>query len=556
MLSAQKRHVKAEKHFVLEQTTRQAEELFIEGNKEYILGHFQKAADLLQRALKIQPKNSAIYLKLTQCYGELKMLDKAFEMCQKAVEFEPENTYYTYFLAQMHEGRREYKEALKIYEKTIKTSKGTEKLLYDIVKLQVLLDEDNEAIKTYNKIEEIFGLDEDVIKQRQLLYLKHNRIPEVINEWKKLMEVNPENEYSLLDFVDILYDKNRHEDAKNILEDYISKNPNNPYVCMALFKLNEKEGKPNEAHSELVKAFQSPDIEIDAKINVLITILSQTNIDSLTQKRLIVLGDILVKTHPSDAKAYSMNGDILNLQEFKLEALSNYTKTAELDNSQFQVWEQIFDISSELNLNDTIIKYAENATEVFPTHPLFFFYAGMAYSSKKNHLEALEWYENGKKLVVNNNEYLVQFLIQIGDSYNNLKEYIKSDSSFEQALRIAPENPHVLNNYSYYLSLRKERLEDAKKMCEKMLEKKIDEPAYLDTYSWVLYQMKDYINAKIQIENAMKNTDDATIVEHYGDILFQLGESEKALSAWEKAKKGEGYSELLDKKIEDKKLYE
>jgi tetratricopeptide (TPR) repeat protein len=556
LLPAQKRNKKAEKKSVEEYTNRQAEELFIDGNKEFHLGRYPKAADFFHRALKFQPKTAAIYYKLTECYGEMRMLDKAFEMCQKAVEYAPENTHYTFYLAQMLEGQKKYKEAIKIYEKLIKAHKGQENLLLLIANLQVLLNEDNEAIKTYNKIEEIFGLNEEVIKQRQLLHLKHNRMPEVINEWKKLLEANPDNEYMLLDFVEMLYGFNRKDEAKKILQEYVSKNPNNPYLSLAFFKLYQSEGKVNEADTELQKAFQSPNIEIDAKIHVLFTILRQPSIDSLTQKRLTILGDMLVKTHPNEAKAHSMNGDILLLQEFKKEALSCYIKTAQLDNSQLEVWNRIFEISSELNLNDTIIKYAENATEVFPTHPLFYFYAGMAYSSIKNHHKALEWYENGKKLVVNNNEYLVQFLIQIGDSYNNLKEYIKSDSSFEQALRIEPDNPHVLNNYSYYLSLRKERLEEAKKMCEKMLQKKPDEPAYLDTYGWVLYQIKDYASAKKYIEKALEKTDDVTIIEHYGDVLYQLGEKEKAISAWEKAKKGDGYSELLDKKIEGKRLYE
>ena len=89
-----------------------------------------------------------------------------------------------------------------------------------------------------------------------------------------------------------------------------------------------------------------------------------------------------------------------------------------------------------------------------------------------------------------------------------------------------------------------------------MIQKSPDEPAYLDTFGWVLYQLKDYANAKKYIEKALVKSKDATIVEHYGDVLFQLGEKDNAFAQWEKAKKGEGYSDLLDKKISDKKLYE
>ena len=44
------------------------------------------------------------------------------------------------------------------------------------------------------------------------------------------------------------------------------------------------------------------------------------------------------------------------------------------------------------------------------------------------------------------------------------KEYESSDSLFELSLKINPSNPTVLNNYSYYLSLRGVDLEKAKEM--------------------------------------------------------------------------------------------
>ena len=48
----------------------------------------------------------------------------------------------------------------------------------------------------------------------------------------------------------------------------------------------------------------------------------------------------------------------------------------------------------------------------------------------------------------------------------------------------------------------------------------------------------------------------ATIVEHYGDVLFQLGREEEALKEWNAAKDLGSDSEWIDKKIRDKTLYE
>jgi len=46
------------------------------------------------------------------------------------------------------------------------------------------------------------------------------------------------------------------------------------------------------------------------------------------------------------------------------------------------------------------------------------------------------------------------------------------------------------------------------------------------------------------------------VLEHYGDVLFQLGESEKAIEYWIKAKNKGETSEFIDRKITEKKLFE
>jgi hypothetical protein len=47
-----------------------------------------------------------------------------------------------------------------------------------------------------------------------------------------------------------------------------------------------------------------------------------------------------------------------------------------------------------------------------------------------------------------------------------------------------------------------------------------------------------------------------TLLEHYGDVLYKLGEKEEAVQYWIDAKKAGDASGLIDKKIADKKLYE
>jgi predicted negative regulator of RcsB-dependent stress response len=66
---------------------------------------------------------------------------------------------------------------------------------------------------------------------------------------------------------------------------------------------------------------------------------------------------------------------------------------------------------------------------------------------------------------------------------------------------------------------------------------------------------KDYSLAKFYMETAMKNGGDknGVIVEHYGDILFMLGQKSEAMDLWKKALDiGDG-SELLSEKIKQQR---
>ena len=85
-----------------------------------------------------------------------------------------------------------------------------------------------------------------------------------------------------------------------------------------------------------------------------------------------------------------------------------------------------------------------------------------------------------------------------------------------------------------------------------------DNGTYQDTYAWILYELKEYEEAKQWMEKALKNGGDksAVVVEHYGDILYQLGNVEDAIIQWKKAKELGEASKFLGKKLEDSKLYE
>ena len=145
----------------------------------------------------------------------------------------------------------------------------------------------------------------------------------------------------------------------------------------------------------------------------------------------------------------------------------------------------------------------------------------------------------------------------LGDAYNATKAYEKSDKAYDDALAINPNNDGVLNNYSYYLALRKTSLDKAEKMSALLIKNNPDNPTFLDTYAWVLYSRQKYKEARKVMERAVSTGNaTATHFEHYGDILFQLGDVTGAVQQWEKARGLNANSEILNKKIANRQIYE
>ena len=151
----------------------------------------------------------------------------------------------------------------------------------------------------------------------------------------------------------------------------------------------------------------------------------------------------------------------------------------------------------------------------------------------------------------------LQMLISLGDVSFELKNYERSDSAYEAALEIDPNNATVLNNYAFYLSERDDNLEKAERMSKKSNLLVDNNSAFIDTYAWIMFKMKNYKEALEWMEQAMVLPDAQErpeLLTHYGDILAKSGQQEKAIEQWQKALTKGGDKVSLENKIKNPRL--
>lgn len=532
-----------------------SETFFTEGMKLYILGNYNEAHQYFLKAYQITPDNAGLNFMMGKTSFILRNFQQALEYSTRALKLDSKNKYNYLLLAQVHEKMANYDEAIKVYKKLLAEIPGSEEYYYDLAAIYVFIQKYDEAISIYNKIENIHGISPELTHQKQQIYLRTNKLDQAIAEGYKLIETNPhEVDYKIIQ-AELLYSNERKEEAAKLVNKILEENPENGQAQLLLYEILSSQGKNKEAYQQLLLAFQNPEVDLDSKLRTLQQLLREA-IEEDQKNEIFKLTETAIKTHPGESKLITLAGDIYFTFQKREEAWHKYLEAATLNSENFNLWVQIISLDWEMNKPDSMIVHCEKALESFPNQAVLWLYSGTAYLIKKDYEKAIEMLEEGKKLAGNNQELRTQITIQLGDCYNGIKDYKKSDAAFEEVLRVDPNNAHVLNNYSYFLSLRKEKLERAKEMSEKLIKKYPDDATYLDTYGWVLYIMGDYVNAHRYLEKAAKDSDNGTILEHYGDVLYKLNKTESALEQWKKAKEKGDTSEFIDKKIADKKLYE
>jgi tetratricopeptide (TPR) repeat protein len=263
------------------------------------------------------------------------------------------------------------------------------------------------------------------------------------------------------------------------------------------------------------------------------------------------LVDILVKTNSDDFRVYTVYAEYLIRQGKLVEAREQLRQVLEKEKDNYLIWERMLMISNDLLDFKSIYTDAGQAIELFPSQPILYGLRAVACLQLQKYTEALEILDEGEPYLLDNKPMKIQFDLYRAEANYKLNKVEEAFKAFDDVISLDPENYLAMNNYAYYLSLRNENLEKAELLSGRAVKANPENPTYLDTYAWVLFMRKDYSLAKFYMEIALKNGGDknGVIVEHYGDILFMLGQKDQAVEQWKKAVTIGETSELVSEKI-------
>jgi tetratricopeptide (TPR) repeat protein len=549
-----------DKNKISEAQKTKAEMFFYEGLRLKALGDYRTAVINFDKVIAIDPNQAAAFYELSQMYLEMKTPETAFIYALKATTLDPKNEWYLIAAAEASEKSGNYLKAEKFYQALIELKPAHIESYFSLANMQLARKKYKEALRTYDILSKKLGVTEELAIQKEKIWLKLNKVPKALAEIQTLIDRYPKEPKYYLLLADIFVANNTPDKAFAIYQKVLQLDSNNGYAQLELAEYYRIKKQEPMAMRYLYVAFKNPQINIDHKVSILAPYFSVIGNQS-QRKRALELASFLIVAHPTEAKAFAIYADLLYQDKQLDSAKIIYLQTIALDKSVFAVWQNLLLLQAETQDYNGLLKSSNQAIELFPNQNFVFYLNAAAKYQAKDFAAAAVAYHQALAITFDNKEMQAQIYSGLGDVYNELKQYAKSDSFYNASLDLKPDEVFVLNNYAYYLALRKEQLPKAAQMAKHANELQPNNASFEDTYAWVLFKMANYEQALIWIELALSHseTQTATLMEHYGDILYFLTKKDAAVQAiekWKAAKTLGAGSEQLSEKIKEGKWIE
>ena len=549
------KNAKITQHSLSENEAKKYEHHYFLGLKLKTLENFEEAIKNFEKCIEIEKKISAPHYEIALISSEIGGYEMAIKSIENAISIEPSNKWYILLYAEILFSIQDYNKTSDQYKKLIQITNNIE-YYYKLAEVYIYQNDFKKAISVYDDLEKKSGFDKSISLQKHRLHRQINNISEAIKELEKILTVFSEDEESLEILSELYLLSDQKDKAFEVLKQLAEINPNNGRIHLTLADYYREKEDNKKSYEHLKNAFKSIELDVETKIRILVSYYQLIPINSEMRDQAYELIEILLKIYPENTNVINVYADILYTDKNYSEAKKQYLLVLENQKSNRQVWGQVLFILAEEEDYNSILETSKEALEYFPLEPLFYYFNAASNRTLENYEQAIDMLLTGKEFIVDNENLLVEMNSLLGDLYNSTGNYEESDSYYEAVLKIDSNNAVVLNNYAYYLSLRKKSLLKAKAMSQRCNEIQPNNGTYQDTYAWILYQLGDYEEAKKWLEQALNNgaSDSPVVVEHYGDVLYKLGLKDEALLEWNNAKKLGGSRDKLEKKINEKKL--
>lgn len=518
---------------------------------------YTAAFDLLKHCLEIHPNASSALYEIAQYYMYLKQVPQGQAALEKAVENAPDNFWYSQGLAALYQQQNQQDKAVELLEAM--AVRFPEKLdpLFNLLDIYGRDGKYEQMIATLDRIEGKMGKSEQLSMEKFRIYLQMKDDKKAFQEIESLVQEYPMDMRYQVILGDVYLQNGKKEEAYNIYQKVLETEPDNPMALYSLASYYEQTGQKDLYQQQLDTLLLNKKVLPDIKLNVMRQVIVENEQAGKDSVQVIGLFRKVMQQDVDDPQVPMLFAQYLLSKNMEEDAVPVLEQVVDLDPMNKAARLMLVSAAAKKEDYKQIIKVCEPGIEATPEALEFYYYLAIAYNQAEQPDSVLNVCRKALEHITDesNKEVVSDFHAMMGDMYYQKKQTEEAYAAYDSALVYNPSNITALNNYAYYLSLERRDLDKAEEMSYKTVKAEPNNATFLDTYAWILFEKGKYEEARIYIDNAIKSEEEKSseVLEHCGDIYFMTGDAESALKYWQQSLELGNDSEILKKKIEQKK---
>ncbi len=547
-------------HKAVIQSGNQGKPVKSDGSYDYLLtealrlkhvGDLNDAARLFEKCIEIEGTRAVPYFELAQIYSTAGMGDAALKYASTAARLEPANYWYQLASGSLFTQYLQKDSALVYFARALKADNRAVEVNSILAGLYAEKGEADKADSLFRVLDNAGALTDDMFLMMISGLIMKGEMDEAAGRTKKLILRQPEEmRYKAL-LADIYFEDGKLQKSDSIYKDIIGKNPDD-IETQLLFMMNLVYKKEYSGISAFLNnVFESEVVERERKVAVAGRLLTDTAYVKENQASLEESLLILEKKYPQDEEILSMRPAMYETAGRTEDAIARYEEALATVKPGFYFSERLILLYSDKREYRKLFNLASAYSRENNRSIIGKVYYAIAAMELKEYEIADGELKKALILAGNNEELKVQVLSMMGDLKYRMKDFDSSYGFYEEALKISPEEPLILNNYAYFLAEGGRDLKKALKMAELVMEKEGDNDTYIDTYAWVLYKLgryRDAYRAMMKIFSR-ENERDPEILEHMGFILKAMDNCTEAAVYWRSSMEKDSTKTYLEEEI-------
>lgn len=401
---------------------------FFESLKQKGIENYDKAVEFLAKCQQLEPNNPVVYFELGKNYLAQKKYKEAYDNFEKVTQFEPNNRWAWQGMYDVCYETRDFNQAIIIVEKLIEFKVDYKE---DLTSLYMETNQYDKALTLINELNESIGKSEkrelykaQILKDEKYQSVEKNNLLEQIKKF-------PKEESNYIQLIYLYSQSNQEEKALDIAKKLEKEIPTSDWAQVSLFKfhLNNNDGANAVKSMNIVLPSKKIDNKIKHRILNEFLIFAKNNPQyepDLDKAIGYFKDDKQVLVAKEIGKFYYSKKDWNKAIKYFEMQLSNTSDDVELQLLLLQSYTETLKF-------DILATKADELTQLYPTQPQYYYYAGLAFNQLQNFKKAKEFLETGLDFVVDDYSLEINFYIQLGEAYNGLGDMKKKDTYFTKA---------------------------------------------------------------------------------------------------------------------------